>query len=72
MSEKLNLLLVQQHASAHLEGILKLFKAGALATVVVRVPGFPERDFLLTNDSLPEAIAAIERRANAAKEPHHD
>lgn len=38
------------------------FKPECRITVVVRAPGHDDRDFVLTDDDLREAAAAIERR----------
>jgi hypothetical protein len=46
----------------HMNAVAKHFKAGAEVTLIVRSPGFPERDFMLTNDDLDEVAAVIERR----------
>lgn len=50
----------------HLDAILRLFKPGAKITVVVRRPDAPDhsQDFIQTNDTLDDAIAALERRKN--------
>lgn len=56
--------------SDHMCEILRLFKPGAKIAIVVRSPGFPERDFIMTNDTLPELIGCLERRARARGEPH--
>ena len=49
--------LIQEHA----DDILALFKPGAAITVVVRHPGYPERDFVMTSDTFDGAIEALER-----------
>lgn len=48
--------------SAHMSAILNYFHDDAVATLVVRVPGKDESEFVLTNDDPKEAIKAIERR----------
>ena len=57
----------QLHADAGelLHQIADLFKPGAKLTLVVRVPEFPDgtRDVLLTDDTAPEIIKAIEALA---------
>ncbi len=50
-------LLVQEH----LDDILSLFKSGAEITLVVRHPGYPERDFVMGSDTLDGAIEVLER-----------
>lgn len=50
----------------HMDEILALFKPGAKITVLVRAPGYPERDLCMTSDELPEVAAMIERRRAAA------
>jgi len=49
--------------SDHMDNILRLFKPGAKIAVVMRHPGFPERDLVMTNDAIAEVIACLERRA---------
>ena len=50
-----------------METISQQFKPGALVTVLVRMPGKPEQDFMLTNDlDFNEIIALVERRKKAA------
>ncbi len=50
-----------------MDAILKCFKSGSKITVLVRTPGFPDRDFCMTDDSLPEVAQMIERRRQALK-----
>lgn len=59
-------------ASEKLSEIAALFKPGARLTLLVRTPGYPDgsRDFVLTNDALVDAIAALEIR-KATEEPSH-
>jgi len=47
--------------SEHLEQIQSLFKDGAKVTLIVRTPGFPERDVLLSDDTLEGAGEVLER-----------
>ena len=54
--------LVRQEVARHMDEILALFKAGAEITVLVRSPGYPDRDFLMTSDTPDEIVAAIRRR----------
>ncbi len=45
-----------------MDEIKRLFKPGAKITVMVRFPGFPTRDFMMTDDVSDELRAMIERR----------
>lgn len=56
---------VQQTVAGHMDEILRLFKSGAKITVLVRAPGFPDRDFMMTDDDLTEIIAMVQRRQQA-------
>ncbi len=47
----------------HMDGILGCFKPGVKIAVLVRTPGFPERDFLMTDDVIPELMNLLARRA---------
>lgn len=54
------------HAIAdHLADIESYFKPGAKLTLLVRHPGFPERDLIVTNDDFDELIAMVRRRKDA-------
>lgn len=53
---------VQQVVSDHMDSIVRCFKPGVKITVLVRTPGFPGRDFMMTSDDHSELIAMIERR----------
>lgn len=57
----------QSVVAGHMEKIVACFKPGVKITVLVRTPAFPggERDFLMTDDDLGEAIKAIEIRLSA-------
>lgn len=61
------LMAAQSAVSEHMEAIVSRFKPGVKITVLVRTPGFPggERDLLMTDDDLGEAIKAIEIRRAA-------
>jgi hypothetical protein len=61
MSPSKKLIAVQYEMSNHMDAMLRLFKAGAKITVVVRNPGFEDADVVIGSDDLDEAIAAIER-----------
>jgi hypothetical protein len=59
----INLQLVTQDVADYMDRILKLFKPGAKITVCVRSPDIPgDTDFILTNDDLTEARAALRRQ----------
>ncbi len=45
-----------------MDRILKLFKPGAKITVVVRFPGYPEREVIMTDDDLDGVIETCHRR----------
>lgn len=50
-----------RHAAEYLDRIARLFKPGKKLTLLVRSPGLPDRDFMLTDDNIDEAIAMLER-----------
>jgi hypothetical protein len=52
---------VADQVAHHLDQIHRLFKNGVKSTLVLRTPGLPERDFMLGNDDIDEAIKALER-----------
>ena len=54
--------------AGHMEGILTNFLPGAKITVLVRRPGEPTKDFMMTNDDPAEAISMIERRMGEAND----
>lgn len=56
---------VADKAMDYMDKISKFFKQPAEVTLIVRRPGFPEQDFMLTNDDLNEVIALVNRRINA-------
>lgn len=51
----------------HMDAILRQFKSGAKITVLVRRPEKPDgtQDFILTNDTIDDAIAALQLRKTA-------
>lgn len=53
---------VQDLTAACMDKIIKCFKPGAKITVLVRAPGFPDRDFVMTDDDPAEAIEMLKRR----------
>ena len=54
---------VQDAVGAHMDAIRKRFKPGVKLTVMVRSPGFPDRDFVMTDDEIPELVLMLSRRA---------
>ena len=66
MKEKLSPLVqnVAEIVADRMEEILQCFKPGALITVLVRNPSKPDgtQDFVLSNDSLHNAIKALNQR----------
>lgn len=57
---------VEASCSDALNAIAGLFKPGVRITLLVRTPGEPDRDFLMTSEAdLSEAAAMIERRRAA-------
>jgi hypothetical protein len=60
---------VGEMVADHMDTIHTYFKPGVKVTVMVRVPGFPERDFMMTADDLTEVAAMVARRAAAEKTP---
>lgn len=57
--------IVQSEVSDHMDKIKAMFKSGVKIAVLVRTPGHPTRDFMMTDDDSAELIAMIERRALA-------
>lgn len=53
---------VQNLTADCMDKIVKCFKSGAKITVLVRAPGFPDRDFVMTDDDPAEAIEMLKRR----------
>lgn len=56
---------VQDLTSGCMNEIKACFKPGAKITVLVRAPGYPDRDFCMTDDQPGEIIAMMERRKAA-------
>jgi hypothetical protein len=52
----------QEEVSGHMDQISRLFKPGSKISVFVRSPGYPDRDFIMTNDNLDELTTMIARR----------
>lgn len=63
MSDPLSL--VKEEVATRMDEILGMFKPGAKISVLVRTPGNPDADFMMTNDALEEAMALLERRKAA-------
>lgn len=59
------LVAVQAQCAGHLDEIRACFKPGVKTCLTVRTPGEPERDFVMTDDSLDEVKAMLGRRAAA-------
>ena len=62
-----NLEAVQQRVADRMDEIHDYFKPGVKVTVIVRTPDFPDRDFLMTADDIPELVALLQRREQAGK-----
>lgn len=60
-----DLVRVRDNVAASMEDIVRMFKPGVKITVLVRTPGKPTADFMMTDDQPGEIIAMVERR-NAA------
>ena len=56
------LALTQSFVAARMEEIVGRFKPGVKITVLVRTPGFPDRDFMMTDDTDVEIRAMLDRR----------
>lgn len=58
---------VSEIVADHMDEILACFKPGAKITVLVRRPEKPDgsQDFVLTNDTIDDAIAALQTRKTA-------
>lgn len=53
---------VGDEIGVHMDEIVGLFKPGAKITVIVRFPGLPDRDLIMSDDELEEVIVACRRR----------
>jgi hypothetical protein len=58
----LDLIRVQELVANHMDKMKKLFRPGVKIAVLVRTPGIPERDFVMTDDALPELRKMLDRR----------
>lgn len=73
VASKLSLIDTQYEVAKRMEQITKCFKPGVKITVLVRSPGFPSRDFMMTDDLIPELHAMLDRRdAEAGLANVHD
>ncbi len=45
----------------HLDDISALFRPGAKVTLIVRHPGYPKRDFVITGDDWEGVAEVVER-----------
>lgn len=54
---------VRDHIAMHLDGIREAFRGDVKITVLVRSPGLPDADFVMTDDAIDEAIGMLRRRA---------
>jgi hypothetical protein len=61
----IDLVRVRDNVAAAMEDIVRMFKPGVKITVLVRAPGFPDRDFMMTDDQPDEVMAMLERRKAA-------
>jgi hypothetical protein len=53
---------VMQLATDRLNDVYRCFKPGVKMTLLVRRPGFPDQDFMLTDDSPADIIDMVQRR----------
>lgn len=53
--------LIHARCTQHMEQIAELFKPGAKITLIVRQPGFPEQDVMLSDDTIEGAAEVLER-----------
>ena len=60
---------VADEVAGHMNDIKSLFKPGVKIAVMVRTPGFPDRDFLMTDDGTDELIDMLQRRKVAGPTP---
>ncbi len=56
-----NVALVRNRVCGALDHIARQFVDGVKITLIVRQPGKPEQDFMLSDDLIDEAIAVLER-----------
>lgn len=65
----LSLLAVGERVGGCMNEIKLLFKQPAKITVMVRRPGFPDQDFMMTDDNMNELRAMIDRRDDQKTSP---
>ena len=53
----------QQTVNDHMLDIASIFNPGVKVTVLVRTPSHPNRDFMMTDDEIPELRAMLDRCA---------
>ncbi|MER9768993.1 hypothetical protein NKJ09_23345 [Mesorhizobium sp. M0189] len=55
---------ISEQVADHMDAILKFFKPGAKIAVLVRRPEASDgsQDFILTNDTIDDVIAALQQR----------
>ena len=59
----------QEEVAIHMNEIVRLFKPGVKITIMIRTPGKPNYDFLMTDDDLSELHAMIDRRTASVTTP---
>lgn len=59
---------VQYQVGRRMEQIVGFFKPGVKIAVMVRSPGFPDRDFMMTDDDLTELHEMLNRREAASQQ----
>ncbi len=59
---------VQEDVAGYMDDITAMFKGGVKITVIVRTPDFPDADFMMTSDEIPELRKLLDRRERAGKE----
>ena len=57
----------QHFVAGRMDEIMRMFKSGSKITVLVRTPGYPDRDFVMSNDALPEVAKMIARRGHGGE-----
>lgn len=61
-----DLVWVRESVAADMEDIQRRFKPGAKIAVLVRSPGFPDHDFIMTDDRFDELILMLQRGKDRA------
>lgn len=65
---KLPLALACDIIAGHLDKIEKCFKPGVKMTILVRRPGEPEQDFVMSNDTAEGIVGILDR--SLSRTPH--